>query len=138
MHATLKSSVWLTALHRRTMLTSTDNVDSNRMFKKHNPRRMMMNGLSVATVPSAAVPPTDARRRLTKSLMNDVAGAVAPGAWHPNSVAVCCAFIFAGAEIQNGNDISNTPPTPTTPTTPTPHGCFEAQFSFTRHFNDVK
>lgn len=116
MHAARKSSVWLTASHRRTMLTSTDNVDSNRMFKKHNPRRMMMNGLNVATVPYRTAPyrtvrpPTDGRRRLTKSLMNDVVGsasALAPpqGASNPspnpssNAVAaVDCVFIFAQSE----------------------------------------
>lgn len=77
--ATGKSSKCFALLWSRTTTTTTtrtDNVDSNRMFKKHNPRRMMMNGPQQSPEPNRTEnhPQTPlARRRLAKSLMNDVA-----------------------------------------------------------------
>lgn len=54
---------------------------------------MMMNGLTVQKPPT-----TDARRRLTKSLMNDVPSApcpLAPGAW----ILLSAAFSYLQQKI---------------------------------------
>lgn len=86
----------------RTQDSNTDTVDSNRMFKKHNPRRMMMNGPRTqerVPKPSRRGIALSARRRLTKSLMNDVATPPSSASTRPNRgpLLSCprCVFIFA-------------------------------------------
>lgn len=78
--------------------SNTDTVDSNRMFKKHNPRRMMMNGFGdrgPQTRDRVSEPETPkntvagkalaAQRRLTKSLMNDASAGVSSSSWPSSS-----------------------------------------------------
>lgn len=141
--ATGKSSkcfalLWSRTTTTTTTTTRTDNVDSNRMFKKHNPRRMMMNGPQQSPEPNRTEnhPQTPlARRRLAKSLMNDVASFAALRAGSSRLDAVAAAFSYLQEKCQqNASDISNTP---TTATATTPDELFEAAAKHNFHLRVI-